>query len=116
MLLGSSGGNNTDYDMRGNQIVDCCSGTLGSLVQDASKREYLLGNNHVLAKSDHASVGDTIVQPGLIDNNCTPFGDDAGPATGIFRGPGGSAHRLAAALFKADQRRRGDCSGDLARR
>jgi hypothetical protein len=79
VLLGSSGGNNTDYDTRGNQIVDCCSGTLGALVEDASKREYLLGNNHVLAKSDHASVGDTIVQPGLIDNNCTPLGDAAGP-------------------------------------
>jgi hypothetical protein len=79
VLLGSSGGNNTDYDTRGNQIIDCCSGTLGSLVEDASKREYLLGNNHVLAKSDHASVGDTIVQPGLIDNNCTPLGDSAGP-------------------------------------
>jgi hypothetical protein len=80
VLLGSSGGNNADYDMRGSQIVDCCSGTLGALVEDASKREYLLGNNHVLAKSDHASVGDAIVQPGLIDNNCTPFGDDAGSA------------------------------------
>lgn len=79
VLLGSSGGNNTDYDTRGNLIVDCCSGTLGALVEDASKREYLLGNNHVLAKSDHASVGDTIVQPGLIDNNCTPLGDSAGP-------------------------------------
>jgi hypothetical protein len=79
VLLGGSGGNNMDYDTRGNQIVDCCSGTLGALVQDSSKREYLLGNNHVLAKSDHASVGDTIVQPGLIDNNCTPLGDSAGP-------------------------------------
>jgi len=79
VLLGSSGGNNTDYDTRGNQIVDCCSGTLGALVEDSGKREYLLGNNHVLAKSDHASVGDAIVQPGLIDNNCTPLGDSAGP-------------------------------------
>jgi hypothetical protein len=79
VLLGSSGGNNTDYDTRGNQIIDCCSGTLGALVEDASKREYLLGNNHVLAKSDHAIVGDTIVQPGLIDNNCTPLGDSAAP-------------------------------------
>ena len=42
-------------------------------------RQYLLSNNHVLARSDHASVGDTIVQPGLIDNNCTPNGD--GPGT-----------------------------------
>lgn len=79
MLLGSSGGNNSDFDEFGNTIVDCCSGTLGSLVKDESGREYLLSNNHVLARSDHASVGDTIVQPGLIDNNCTPNGN--GPGT-----------------------------------
>src|ERR1035438_6673331 len=78
VLLGSSGGNNTDYDTRGNQIVDCCSGTLGALIEDAGKREYILSNNHVLAKSDHATVGDTIIQPGLIDNNCTPLGESSG--------------------------------------
>ncbi len=78
VALGSSGGNNADYDTRGEQIVDCCSGTLGALVEDASKRQYLLSNNHVLARSDHASVGDAIVQPGLIDNNCSPLGDSAG--------------------------------------
>jgi len=77
--LGSSGGNNSDYDTRGEQIVDCCSGTLGALIEDSSKRQYLLSNNHVLARSDHASVGDTIIQPGLIDNNCTPFGDHVSP-------------------------------------
>jgi len=77
VVLGSSGGNNANYDTRGDQIVDCCSGTLGALVQDAGKREYVLSNNHVLARSDLASVGDAIVQPGLIDNNCTPFGDSA---------------------------------------
>jgi len=79
MLLGSSGGNNNDFDARGNTIVDCCSGTLGSLIQDDSGKQYLLSNNHVLARSDHASVGDAIVQPGLIDNNCTPSGE--GPGT-----------------------------------
>ncbi|MGC2616707.1 MAG: hypothetical protein WA354_21925 [Terracidiphilus sp.] len=78
MLLGSSGGNNNDFDEKGNTIVDCCSGTLGALLQDAGGRQYLLSNNHVLARSDRASVGDTIVQPGLIDNNCTPNGDGAG--------------------------------------
>ncbi len=78
MLLGSSGGNNNDFDEKGNTVVDCCSGTLGTLVQDAAGRQYLLSNNHVLARSDRASVGDTIVQPGLIDNNCTPNGDGAG--------------------------------------
>jgi hypothetical protein len=76
IALGSSGGNNSDYDARGEQIADCCSGTLG--VEDSAKRQYLLSNNHVLARSDHASVGDAIVQPGLIDNNCSPLGDSSG--------------------------------------
>jgi len=80
MPLGSSGGNNHDFDARGNTIADCCSGTLGALIQDNAGRQYLLSNNHVLARSDHATVGDAIVQPGLIDNNCTPSGD--GPGTG----------------------------------
>jgi hypothetical protein len=78
MLLGSSGGNNNDFDARGNTIVDCCSGTLGALLQDDSGKQYLLSNNHVLARSDHAAVGDAIVQPGLIDNNCTPSGESGG--------------------------------------
>ena len=78
ILLGSSGGNNNDFDEKGSSIVDCCSGTLGALVQDTSGRQYLLSNNHVLARSDQATVGDTIIQPGLIDNNCTPNGDGAG--------------------------------------
>ncbi len=80
MLLGTSGGNNNDLDARGNMIVDCCSGTLGALLQDNSGKQYLLSNNHVLARSDHAGVGDAVVQPGLIDNNCTPSGDGAGAA------------------------------------
>jgi hypothetical protein len=79
IMLGSSGGNNNDYDATGNQIADCCGGTLGSLIEDSSGRQYLLSNNHVLARSDHAAVGDAIIQPGLIDNNCTPNGD--GPGT-----------------------------------
>lgn len=78
IALGTSGGNNNDYDVTGNQIADCCSGTLGSLLQDTNGRHYLLSNNHVLARSDQAAVGDAIIQPGLIDNNCTPNGDGAG--------------------------------------
>ncbi len=77
--MGSSGGNNSDYDTQGNQVADCCGGTLGSLVADSNGHQYLLSNNHVLARSDQAMAGDTIVQPGLIDNNCVPYGD--GPGT-----------------------------------
>jgi len=81
--LGSSGGNNNDYDttVQNGQtyITDCCGGTLGSLIQSSSGTQYILSCNHVLARSDQASTGETIVQPGLIDNNCTPNGD--GPGT-----------------------------------
>jgi hypothetical protein len=79
--LGSSGGNNNDYDSQGNLIVDCCSGTLGALLEDSDHTQFLLSNNHVLARSDQAKVGDRIVQPGLIDNNCTPNGE--GPGTSV---------------------------------
>ena len=51
---------------------------MGSLIQNSSGTQYLLSNNHVLARSDQGHVGDIIVQPGLIDNNCTPFGEGSG--------------------------------------
>jgi hypothetical protein len=85
--LGSSGGNNKDYDTSGNQIVDCCGGTLGALVQDSTNRQYILSNNHVLARSDQASTGEMIVQPGLIDDNCTPNGQGGTEtAVGVLTG------------------------------
>ena len=62
--LGVSGGNVNDRSSR-----FCCSGTLGSLVTFGGQK-YILSNNHVLARSDQASVGDDISQPGMIDANC----------------------------------------------
>jgi hypothetical protein len=78
--LGSSGGNNVDYDTQGNQITDCCGGTLGALLENSGGTQYLLSCNHVFARSDQAVEAnhEPIVQPGLIDNNCTPNGDGAG--------------------------------------
>jgi hypothetical protein len=67
--LGTSGGNSLDSSTQGSQIF-CCSGTLGSLVSRNGSL-YILSNNHVLARSDQASVGETITQPGLIDANCS---------------------------------------------
>ncbi len=79
IFLGSSGGNNNDYDTQGNQkIIDCCGGTLGALIQNSGGTQYILSCNHVLARSDQAAVGEMIVQPGLIDNNCTPNGVGSG--------------------------------------
>jgi hypothetical protein len=75
IVLGSSGGNNNDYDTQNGQIIDCCGGTLGSMIQNSSGTQYILSCNHVLARSDQAAVGEMIVQPGLIDNGCYPSGD-----------------------------------------
>ncbi|MGH9960344.1 MAG: hypothetical protein ACREBC_25010, partial [Pyrinomonadaceae bacterium] len=62
--FGVSGGNVNDSTRR-----FCCSGTLGALVTDGST-DYILSNNHVLARSDQANAGEDVSQPGLIDSNC----------------------------------------------
>jgi hypothetical protein len=72
--LGSSSGNNSDYDSTQGKLSDCCGGTLGALLQDTSGNQYVLSNNHVLARSDQSIPGETVIQPGLIDNGCTPYG------------------------------------------
>jgi hypothetical protein len=70
--LGASGGNANDSSTQG-KLIYCCGGTLGSLLQ-RNGTYYILSNNHVLARSDIASVGDAILQPGLIDANCSSAG------------------------------------------
>jgi hypothetical protein len=84
--MGSSGGNANDYDSRksgGKEYVnDCCGGTLGALVSDRNNNLYILSNNHVLAESDQARTGDTVVQPALVDLNCNP---QAGRTVGSLR-------------------------------
>lgn len=66
--LGTTGGNSNDFSRSGN-VTTCCGGTLGSLVQ-RSGTFYILSNNHVLARSDSASLSENIIQPGLVDTNC----------------------------------------------
>lgn len=74
VTLGSSGGNINDKSMNGGSIT-CCGGTLGSLVARGGT-QFILSNNHVLARSDigvktnGATPGDAITQPGLIDLRC----------------------------------------------
>jgi hypothetical protein len=67
---------NTHFGVSGGNVNDithafCCSGTLGSLVT-VGNVQYVLSNNHVLARVDQASAGEDISQPGLIDNGCQP--------------------------------------------
>jgi hypothetical protein len=73
--LGSSGGNANDFSNNtAKNTITCCGGTLGSLVTRGSVL-YILSDNHILARSDGAKVGDAIVQPGLIDTpTCTTAG------------------------------------------
>ena len=60
-----------------NREVGCFSGTLGCRVRGPDGSLYLLSNNHVIAGSNFATVGDEIVQPGLGDTNCTVDPDSA---------------------------------------
>ncbi len=74
--LGTSGGS----------VVDlangyCCSGTLGSLVKSSGGTQYILSNSHVLAGDVVAGgngvvsqIGDDVMQPGYVDNNCSTSG------------------------------------------
>ena len=64
--FGTSGGNINDRTR-----AFCCSGTLGALVSDGQAL-YILSNNHVLARSSQAAVGEDVSQPGMIDNGCQP--------------------------------------------
>ena len=66
--LGTSGGNADDVSGR-----FCCGGTLGSLLTRNGSL-YILSNNHVLARSDQASLGEPISQPGIVDTNCSTAG------------------------------------------
>jgi hypothetical protein len=64
----------TNFGVSGGNVNDitkafCCSGTLGSLVT-ANGVNYILSNNHVLARGDQAAIGEDISQPGRIDFNC----------------------------------------------
>jgi hypothetical protein len=64
--LGTSGGNVLDRSS-----AYCCSGTLGALVTKGGGTQYILSNNHVLARSGQGSAGDDISQPGKVDSNCS---------------------------------------------
>jgi hypothetical protein len=72
IILGTTGGNANDSSTQQN-LISCCGGTLGSLVQ-RNGLFYILSNNHVLARSDSATLGDNIIQPGLVDSSCNPSG------------------------------------------
>jgi hypothetical protein len=68
--LGTSGSNVEDISGG-----FCCGGTLGALVEKFGT-QYILSNNHVLARSNSGKQGEAIIQPGYGDQSC-PASDEA---------------------------------------
>ena len=64
--LGTSGGNVKDNNTAN---TACCIGTLGSLLQRGAS-QFILSNNHVLARSSVGVAGEAIDQPGQL--GCPP--------------------------------------------
>ena len=53
--------------------VDITAGTLGGLVRDEETGDVaILSNNHVIANSNDAALGDTVLQPGPADGGVDP--------------------------------------------
>lgn len=50
---------------------ECSAGTIGARLKSGSA-VYALGNNHVYARENAASIGEQILQPGLFDAGCNP--------------------------------------------
>jgi hypothetical protein len=71
IVLGTSGGSILDQDG-----AFCCGGTLGALVQDGDGVQHVLSNNHILARTNRASLGEDVVQPGRIDVGCAQVSAD----------------------------------------
>ena len=77
--LGTSGGNINDSSKG-----FCYGGTLGALVEDMSGNQYILSNNHVLARTNLAKIGEGIIQPGLIDQSPACFKDNSDIVADLF--------------------------------
>ena len=56
--------------------TEITAGTFGCLVKRGSDT-YILSNNHVIANSNDAQVGDVIIQPGPVDGGTSPADDIA---------------------------------------
>ena len=80
--IGVSSGNENDWYISGPFIV-CSGGTLGArLVDDKGNINpdddvyYALSNNHVYARENAAANDENILQPGLLDTNCSSDTND----------------------------------------
>jgi len=71
ILLGSSGMNGAVNGGNANQpLLGCSAGTLGALVADNATPPnlYILSNNHVLARTNRAAIGEPVIHTSTADN------------------------------------------------
>ena len=111
IFLGTSGGNINSIGQN-----FCCGGTLGALVQDRIGRrshkaaaQYILSNNHVLGRVNLGSLGEPIIQPGLVDQSVScdqNVGDTVATLSRKipirFGGPGNAADAAIAQVVSGD--------------
>jgi len=95
--LGSSGGSIEDFTPIPPNVA-CCGGTLGALLMKQD-RYFILSNNHVLARLNHAAIGEAISQPGLNDTRCEAAeGDLVATLSGFQKLKLGGVNRSDAAI------------------
>jgi hypothetical protein len=112
--LGSSGSNAKDFNNNtAKNTITCCGGTLGSLVTRGGT-QYILSNNHILARSDAGVANDAIVQPGLIDTStCTTAGTTTvANLTQFYNFQTGSSPKIDAAIAQVVSGKV-DAAGDI---
>jgi hypothetical protein len=80
---------------------DITAGTLGFKVK-AGTDSYVLSNNHVMANSNKASIGDNILQPGPLDGGSNPTDKIATLANFVEIKFDGSDNVVDAAIAKID--------------
>ncbi|HKE34956.1 MAG TPA: hypothetical protein VKB66_07125 [Candidatus Acidoferrum sp.] len=109
--LGTSGGNVNNASK-----AFCCSGTLGSLIQDSSGNQYILSNNHVLADTDTktnsggAPFNDDVSQPGLVDVGCNANSTNSNIVAHVTNWVPLGTHNVDAAIAEVVP---GDVSGSI---
>jgi hypothetical protein len=83
---------------------DITAGTIGAKVKDADGNVYILSNNHVLANSNRASIGDATLQPGPYDGGTSAdqIGTLAAFETIVMGGPENTMDAAIALVNGAD--------------
>ncbi len=97
MPIGVSSGNENDVEVSGIFLI-CAGGMVGARVTDDTD-VYALSNQHVYARGDNtASIGEPILQPGLLDTECQADPNDRIGQLAAFKPVGATGNTIDAAI------------------